>query len=252
MLAAPMAPIDRSFTGETPTVVAHPRPPFLLVHTPGGAGSWTVEDAGLPAPTWVPDVTDLLIVPGTSGIPDRRRGVSAEEQVAMVRTAAQVNGRTILPRSLGYMVATPCTDPSTGEPGTLHHRAWERIHAPMRVGESATLRVQRGAQNVALLDYHRRGEIPSPPEGWADLAVQRLIDLVHAAAARTNATDETRRHEIGRAAATARRAIRAARPWDSTYTPDPDQLAEIERIWPEPEAEPEVKAKATKRPRGEA
>jgi len=250
MLSAPVA--AATITGEDRAIRAAPRPRFLLAHTPGAPGSWSVQAAGLDSPTWVPDCVDVQIVPGANGVRQYREGMPLAEQVGFAVQTIQQSGRVVLPLDLGYMTADPCTHPTTGAAGLRHRRAWESIVPPMRPGESVTSKIDFAAQNRAMLRYFADGKIPAPPVGWIDRAIRRLLEALAEAVAKTDITDEVRRRQVASAATRARAAIRARRPWDPSYTPDAGLLAEVADLADSIAPEVQPAPAPTKRARGEA
>lgn len=150
---------------------AAPNTPFFLVHFRDAVGGWMPETEGLEGPTWLPLLSRVPIVAGTSGHRTRGEGEPLEASYLAAHDQIRQRGGIIIPLEFetaeipGYMRVTDCrprnADGYLGARGVYYHEAW-CTPTSAGFGQRVKDRCDVGLYNRFRLSLVEAGIIPAP------------------------------------------------------------------------------------------
>lgn len=187
-----------------------PNAPFYLRHHPD---NWEVEEEGLDAPTWLPELHQHPLQPGVRGVRTISKGEPKTEAYRdSVSKAKTYGGFTYLdpqraipdefipsgvPTGRGYLRDAPCADLRSGQRGRFHTEPWNvPIWTPK--GRPQRFRFDRALYNRWRVWLVETGQV-DPPHEWAlDEARGRIVTRIERKRGNVDIPSEVRDATVAR------------------------------------------------------
>lgn len=203
-LSALIRDADPGRTGTASRLPISPNFPFFLVHWPT---NWQVESEGLEAPTWLPYLSQHVILPGCNLNRTIRKGepATAAYDAAVLRNVRR--GATYLDverhrlqNGSKYLKEAPCRDPRTGREG-IYYLDGFTVPRDAIPGRRLRFRFDRGASNRWRLHLVASGVIRPPSRQILEEILGRKQRKLVRVQGHTNLPSEEYERRVDQAAA---------------------------------------------------
>ena len=161
---------------------ALPTDPFVFVFDPAIEANWSAETIvpgdGVAEDEigtwWVLTPRKLTRRLGLNGFRAPSSAKPGEATQLAKQRVENEGGIWLDPREHGYVARLDVLHPRSGRPGILHHEVFETPIKPAR-GKRVSFRYDRQRYLRWLLELHRSGVLPAPPDDLANFARARVI-----------------------------------------------------------------------------